>query len=1043
MAFRLQAARLFLLVVSFYATLLSFSFAQAQTQNLVCPTVRTSALTQLNCKSPAHNCNSDKECPDGEKCCPLGSQCELLCRKAVKQERCAAAIDLAILLDASEAISPQEWSKLLKFTADLMDYYGISEDGTRISVATFSTDVDIVLSFNEFSGVEMNAASVKRGILGAKQSRGPGLRIDKALKAADKDLFNRRFGMREDQKKVCLLVTSGAQTKDQGPSTQLGTVTALLSARGVDIYAVGVGDGVDSSELRNIASTEDFIYTASSFEEINKVLEPFGTVQCSGCKKPLDLVLGIPTSRTLGDDFKQIKLFFVNLIALFDISPSKTHVGVITFSESAQMSLHMDKMYEPRTVTRFINDITPTGDQMRIDRAIDTAGDYGFTIYGGVRQTMPKTFVLFAPTNSSSSAAANMKAAEKLKSLGVRLLIVGLTADINKVDFSSVVSQPSRKFLFSSAAYDGFTSVRHDMASTLCNACFVPIDVAFIMDNSESVSSEKYDFVKRFVKDVIMSYADAENSANFAIGQYAKYFQTGTKRFRNFRSMEELDEVINSLRQMSSSAERNVGAGLRGAANEFFQVKNGMRQGLPRFLIVLASANPSASSEAIESAVVNLDKENVRRIAVGFTEDATPGFLRMLASDPSLMFRVDEPKKLDKVMMELTPMLCQACKKSMEILFLVESTKFVGEHGFNRVKHFITRLVENFDVSGTTITLAMATYADSAQPVVQFSDSAAWRKAEFQKAVQGALFLGEGRVRTAEALKFADRRIFTSRFGSREDIKKTIVLIGSGRYNEVPTQPYFHTDNSPNRFGRYNETIVLIGSGRYYEVPTQPYFHTDNSPNRFGRYNEVPTQPYFHTDNSPNRFGRYNETIVLIGSGRYNEVPTQPYFHTDNSPNRFGRYNEVPTQPYFHTDNSPNRFGRYNEVPTQPYFHTDNSPNRFGRYNEVPTQPYFHTDNSPNRFGRYNETIVLIGSGRFEEAGLAVAIAEKLYGEGINLVAVAIGNSPDFPALGRLVVNERHEVFPIRSETALEGQRRPLVTAICVGGMKDYIVSRY
>ncbi|XP_032229945.1 collagen alpha-6(VI) chain isoform X2 [Nematostella vectensis] len=905
MAFRLQAARLFLLVVSFYATLLSFSFAQAQTQNLVCPTVRTSALTQLNCKSPAHNCNSDKECPDGEKCCPLGSQCELLCRKAVKQERCAAAIDLAILLDASEAISPQEWSKLLKFTADLMDYYGISEDGTRISVATFSTDVDIVLSFNEFSGVEMNAASVKRGILGAKQSRGPGLRIDKALKAADKDLFNRRFGMREDQKKVCLLVTSGAQTKDQGPSTQLGTVTALLSARGVDIYAVGVGDGVDSSELRNIASTEDFIYTASSFEEINKVLEPFGTVQCSGCKKPLDLVLGIPTSRTLGDDFKQIKLFFVNLIALFDISPSKTHVGVITFSESAQMSLHMDKMYEPRTVTRFINDITPTGDQMRIDRAIDTAGDYGFTIYGGVRQTMPKTFVLFAPTNSSSSAAANMKAAEKLKSLGVRLLIVGLTADINKVDFSSVVSQPSRKFLFSSAAYDGFTSVRHDMASTLCNVrygdmcpspakspscpmfvvnecesdgdcnearlkcclrgcakkcvpkvktCFVPIDVAFIMDNSESVSSEKYDFVKRFVKDVIMSYADAENSANFAIGQYAKYFQTGTKRFRNFRSMEELDEVINSLRQMSSSAERNVGAGLRGAANEFFQVKNGMRQGLPRFLIVLASANPSASSEAIESAVVNLDKENVRRIAVGFTEDATPGFLRMLASDPSLMFRVDEPKKLDKVMMELTPMLCQekpgrcppsklqtanqcsrvpippqslpcgdsarkpgrlqkendwdcpgeqkcclhsdgchfvcaeppvSCKKSMEILFLVESTKFVGEHGFNRVKHFITRLVENFDVSGTTITLAMATYADSAQPVVQFSDSAAWRKAEFQKAVQGALFLGEGRVRTAEALKFADRRIFTSRFGSREDIKKTIVLIGSGRYNEL------------------------------------------------------------------------------------------------------------------------------------------------------------------------------------------------------------------------------------------------------------------
>ena len=63
------------------------------------------------------------------------------------------------------------------------------------------------------------------------------------------------------------MITDGKQTTTS-QYTKLSEASRGIKNKGVIVYAIGVGSGVDQAELEEIASGLDYVFTSSSFQSL-------------------------------------------------------------------------------------------------------------------------------------------------------------------------------------------------------------------------------------------------------------------------------------------------------------------------------------------------------------------------------------------------------------------------------------------------------------------------------------------------------------------------------------------------------------------------------------------------------------------------------------------------------------------------------------------------------------------------------------------------------------------------------------------------------
>ena len=63
------------------------------------------------------------------------------------------------------------------------------------------------------------------------------------------------------------MITDGKQTTTS-QYTKLSEASRGIKNKGVIVYAIGVGSGVDQAELEEITSGLDYVFTSSSFESL-------------------------------------------------------------------------------------------------------------------------------------------------------------------------------------------------------------------------------------------------------------------------------------------------------------------------------------------------------------------------------------------------------------------------------------------------------------------------------------------------------------------------------------------------------------------------------------------------------------------------------------------------------------------------------------------------------------------------------------------------------------------------------------------------------
>ena len=67
-----------------------------------------------------------------------------------------------------------------------------------------------------------------------------------------------------------LVITTGKQTTNQGVYTPLDIASLFLQSKGTAVFVLGIGKDVDNSELNDIASSPDNVFTVDSFLDLDK-----------------------------------------------------------------------------------------------------------------------------------------------------------------------------------------------------------------------------------------------------------------------------------------------------------------------------------------------------------------------------------------------------------------------------------------------------------------------------------------------------------------------------------------------------------------------------------------------------------------------------------------------------------------------------------------------------------------------------------------------------------------------------------------------------
>lgn len=177
------------------------------------------------------------------------------------QPSCEAVVDVAFILDSSHSLEAQ-YQKEKNFLKKLAAVFGVSSNGSRVGVITFSYRAELSIKLNSFTDLSsFNKAVDKIPLMNFTT------RIDRALRLAQKDMFRFENGGRVGVSKLIILLTDGSQTPG-GDAEDPDMIADELRNAGIVILGVGIGSAVNETELNHITGGKSNTYTAATFDSL-------------------------------------------------------------------------------------------------------------------------------------------------------------------------------------------------------------------------------------------------------------------------------------------------------------------------------------------------------------------------------------------------------------------------------------------------------------------------------------------------------------------------------------------------------------------------------------------------------------------------------------------------------------------------------------------------------------------------------------------------------------------------------------------------------
>ncbi|CAI8020542.1 von Willebrand factor A domain-containing protein 2 [Geodia barretti] len=154
-------------------------------------------------------------------------------------------VDMVFVMDESGSVRASNFEKMKQLAIDITDSFEIKPDRTRVAWISFATSARVVFNLTAYSTKDTLHDAIRGIIYGSGNTA-----IGRGLETLRTEGF---VGGRNsfDTPEVAIVVTDGQTNAGINTSTAAGN---LREERNVNVFAVGVGTGVNTAELAIIAS---------------------------------------------------------------------------------------------------------------------------------------------------------------------------------------------------------------------------------------------------------------------------------------------------------------------------------------------------------------------------------------------------------------------------------------------------------------------------------------------------------------------------------------------------------------------------------------------------------------------------------------------------------------------------------------------------------------------------------------------------------------------------------------------------------------------
>ncbi|XP_029326000.1 matrilin-2 isoform X3 [Mus caroli] len=182
--------------------------------------------------------------------------------------------DLVFIIDSSRSVNTHDYAKVKEFILDILQFLDIGPDVTRVGLLQYGSTVKNEFSLKTFKRKSEVERAVKR-MRHLSTGTMTGLAIQYALNIAFSEAEGAR-PLRENVPRIIMIVTDGR------PQDSVAEVAAKARNTGILIFAIGVGQ-VDLNTLKAIGSEphKDHVFLVANFSQIESLTSVFQNKLCT------------------------------------------------------------------------------------------------------------------------------------------------------------------------------------------------------------------------------------------------------------------------------------------------------------------------------------------------------------------------------------------------------------------------------------------------------------------------------------------------------------------------------------------------------------------------------------------------------------------------------------------------------------------------------------------------------------------------------------------------------------------------------------------
>lgn len=168
---------------------------------------------------------------------------------------------------------------------------------------------------------------------------------------------------------------------------------------------------------------------------------------------PLDIIFALDGSASVRNrDFEKMKDFVKHSAREYDISQNGPHIGVIEFSDRADLKIKLSDHYDLDSFTMKLSDIEQSSGQNTVtDEVLRMAASTAFKSTSGGRPTAQKRLIILT-ASKSTGAEPVQEAVIPVISEGIQVYVVAVGSRVDRKELQNIVGPNNDRLFFITGA---------------------------------------------------------------------------------------------------------------------------------------------------------------------------------------------------------------------------------------------------------------------------------------------------------------------------------------------------------------------------------------------------------------------------------------------------------------------------------------------------------------------------------------------------------------------------------------------------------------